>query len=237
MMFSKEYITAQSSTKSPTKKDYYNWAIWIESGQSDLSEIESVVYLLHSTFKNRVQKFTDPSTNFKIESSGWGEFRAEITITKKSGESLQLAHWLSLGDEDMDVVERGVLEPETQKKVYISYSKIDTRTAQLLESMLTDLGMEVASGSDIEPGVPIQEYIEESINEADAVITINSGQQNDWQKAELQIAEGLSKTIIPIDSILEKKDEKSVFNSRVYSDRDYGENLKSLGNQIKKLKF
>ncbi|MEM7086108.1 MAG: pYEATS domain-containing protein [Bacteroidota bacterium] len=237
MMFSKEYITAQSSTKSETRKNYFNWAIWIESGESDIADIESVVYLLHSTFKNRVHKFTDPSTNFKIESSGWGEFRVEISITKKSGETLQLAHWLSLGDDDMDVVERGAPEPEIQKKVYISYSKIDTRTAQRLETMLTDLGMEVASGSDIEPGRPIQEYIEESISEADAVITINSNQQNDWQEAELQIAEKLSKTIIPMEDILEKEDEKSVFRSKVYSDREYGENLKSLGSHIKKLKF
>ncbi|MBL4662354.1 MAG: TIR domain-containing protein [Flavobacteriaceae bacterium] len=237
MMFSKEYITAQSSTKSETRKDYYKWAIWIESGDSDISEIESVVYLLHSTFKNRVRKITDLTTNFKLESSGWGEFRVEITITKKSGEELQLAHWLSLGNEDLNVIERGVLEEETPKKVYISYSKIDTRTAQLLETMLTDLGMDVASGSDIEPGVPIQDYIEESITEADAVITINSGQENDWQKAELKIAAQLAKTIIPIDTILKGKDEKSVFNSRFYSDRDYGENLKSLGSQIKKLKL
>lgn len=237
MMFSKEYITAQSSTKSTSRKNYFNWAIWIENGESDIADIESVVYLLHSTFKNRVHRFTDPSTNFKIESSGWGEFRVEITVTKKTGESLQLAHWLSLGDDDMDVVERGAPEPEISKKVYISYSKIDTRKAQLLETMLTDLGMEVASGSDIEPGRPIQEYIEESISEADAVITINSDQENDWQKAELQIAEELSKTIIPMDDILAEEEEKSVFKSKVYSDSDYGENLKSLGSQIKKLKF
>ena len=131
----------------------------------------------------------------------------------------------------MDVVERGAPEPEISKKVYISYSKIDTRKAQLLETMLTDLGMEVASGSDIEPGRPIQEYIEESISEADAVITINSDQENDWQKAELQIAEELSKTIIPMDDILAEEEEKSVFKSKVYSDSDYGENLKSLGSQ------
>jgi len=237
MMFSKEYITAQSSTKSTTNENYYNWAIWIENGESDIADIESVIYLLHSTFKNRVHEFTDPSTNFKIESSGWGEFRVEITIKKKSGESLQLAHWLALGDDDLDVVERGAPEPEIQKKVYISYSKIDTRKAQLLEAMLTDLGMEVASGSDIEPGRLIQEYIEESISEADVVITINSDQENNWQKTELQMAKDLSKTIIPMEDILKEEDEKSVFKSRVYSDMDYGENLKSLGSQIKKLKF
>ena len=118
-MFSKEYITAQSSTKGKDKKDYYKWAIWIENGESDIADIKSVVYHLHSTFKNRIREFTDPSTNFKIESSGWGEFRIDITITKKSGETLQLVHWLALGVEDMDVVERGVSEPEIQKKVDI----------------------------------------------------------------------------------------------------------------------
>ena len=68
-----------------------------------------------------------------------------------------------------------------------------------------------------------------SISEADAVITINSDQENDWQKAELQIAEELSKTIIPMNDILAEEEEKSVFKSKVYSDSDYGENLKIFG--------
>lgn len=237
MIFSKEYFVDQTSSKHESRKDYYEWAIWIVSAESDISEIEYVEYLLHSTFKNRLRKITDPSEGFRLESAGWGEFRVEISIVKKSGETIQLAHWLSLGNDNDDVIARGAPPEIEQKKVYISYSKIDERTAQLLESMLIDLGMEVASGSDIKPGVPINEYIEESIKEADAVITINADQQNYWQKTEIEIAEGLAKTIIPMDQILDQTEEESPLKSRFYSDEDYGVKLKSMGDKFTNLKF
>ena len=152
MMYSKEFSVAQNSQKDKSKKDFYKWAVWIEANESDLSAIDHVEYLLHPTFPNRLRKSDDHASNFKIESKGWGEFRIDISITKNSGEVIKLWHWLSLSDDEIEVVSRGGTEEETKpKKVYISYSKIDTRAAQLVESMLTDLGMEVASGSDIQP--------------------------------------------------------------------------------------
>lgn len=239
MMYSKEFSVGQSSQKDKSKKDYYKWAVWIEANESDISDIDHVKYLLHPTFPNRLRKSDDPSSNFKIESKGWGEFRIDISITKTSGDVIKLWHWLSLSDDKTQVVSRGGQEgdEETQpKKVYISYSKIDTRTAQLLESMLTDLGMEVASGSDIEPGVSITDHIEKSINDADAIVTINPEMENDWQKLEIKIAEDFSKTIIPLDAIAESEEKKSFFSSGIYSDEAYGKNLKALGDQIKNIK-
>ena len=237
MIFSKEYFVDQTSSHHDSRKDYYKWAIWIVSAESDISEIEYVEYLLHSTFKNRLRKITDPSEGFRLKSAGWGEFRVEITIVKKTGEMLQLAHWLSLRDDNANVIARGAPPEIEQKKIYISYSRMDERKAQLLESMLIDLGMEVASGSDIKPGIPIDEYIEESIKEADAVITIHTDQQNDWQKTEIEIAEGLAKTIIPMDQILDQTEEESPSKSRFYSDEEYGMKLKSLGDKFTNLKF
>ena len=238
MMYSKEYSVGQNSQKDKSKKDYYKWAVWIDANESDLSDIDHVEYLLHPTFPNRLRQSDDPSSNFKIESKGWGEFRIDISITKISGEVIKLGHWLSLSDDNTQVVRRGGPEEEETepKKVYISYSKIDTGTAQLVESMLTDLGMKEASGSDIQPGVPISEYIEKSIDNADAIITINPGMENDWQKLEIKIAEDFSKTIIPLDVSGDSEESKSLFSSRMYSDEEYGENLKALGDKIKNIK-
>ena len=238
MIYSKEYVVEQDSQRDDTKKNYYKWAVWIKALEGDLSEVERVEYLLHPTFPNRLRISSDASNGFRIESKGWGEFRIDISIIKKeSAGMLQLAHWLVLSDEDNEVVSRGVPDEIEAKKVYISYSKIDTRTAQTLENMLADLGMEVASGSDIQPGVSMKKYIEESIDSADVVITINPGNENDWQKAEIEIAEGFQKNIIPIDSIIDTEESTSVFSSNKYSEEDYGSTLKSLGNQIKNLKL
>ena len=240
MMYSKEFSVGQSFQKDQSKKNYYKWEVWIEPKENNLSDIDYVEYLLHPTFPNRLRKSDDHTSNFRIKSKGWGEFRIDISITKISGEVIKLWHWLSLSNDKTEVVSRGGPEEEEEetkpKKVYISYSKIDTRTAQLVESMLTDLGMQVASGSDIKPGVPITDYIKKSIDDADAIVTINPGIENDWQKLEIKIAEDFSKTIIPLDASGESKEKKSFFSSGMYLDEEYGENLKALGEHIKNIK-
>ena len=233
----KEYTTGQSAHKDSDKKDYYKWAIWIENGESDISEIDYVEYLLHSTFKNRLRKATNLSDKFKIESSGWGEFNIEITVVKKNGERLQLSHWLTLGDGYESVNVKSEAPELKLSKVYISHSDADTRTAQQLEYMLTDLGMDVVSASDVDPGNSIEDYIIDSITSSDAVITINSENESDWQKAEIKIADKLSKKIIPLYSIIDEEEKKSSFSSRLDLDESYGNILKDLGGQINKLNF
>jgi len=238
MMHSNEFTVGQTSQKDDNKKDYYKWSVWIEPNESELSEIDYVEYLLHPTFPNRLRTSNDATSNFKIDSTGWGEFRIDISISKKSGDIIQLAHWLSLSDDQNEVVSRGVEEAVTEpKKVYISYSKIDTRTAQLVESMLTDLGMDVSTGSDIEPGMVIKDYIEQSIDNADAIITINPGKENDWQKLEIDIANDFSKKIIPLDASDDSEENISLFSSQINLEDEYGENVKALGDQIKNIKF
>ncbi|WP_339708433.1 pYEATS domain-containing protein [uncultured Kriegella sp.] len=239
MIYAKEYSIGQSSQRDKNRKDYFEWAIWIENGELDVSEIDYVEYLLHSTFKNRLRKVTDVSTGFKLKSKGWGEFRIEISITKKDGETLQMAHWLVLRDFYQSAESENEVPRMTSKKIYISHADVDTRTAQRLEFILTDLGMEVISADNLESEGSLQDNIVSSINASDAIITINSGTENEWQNAEIQIANELSKTIIPMDSIVDADLNKADSNisSRLNLDESYGKTLKTLGNQINKLKF
>ena len=239
MIYAKEFTIGQSSQRDKKSKDYFEWSIWIENGELDVSEIDYVEYLLHRTFKNRLRKVTDVSTGFKLNSKGWGEFRIEISIIKKNRETIQMAHWLVLRDSYRSAEGENDIPKVNPKKIYISHADVDTRTAQRLEFILTDLGMEVISANDLESEGSLQENIVSSINASDAIITINSGTENEWQNAEINIAKELSKTIIPMDSIIDSDINKANSNisSRLNLDESYGKTLKALGNQINKLKF
>lgn len=236
MIYSEQYKVGQSSEKDTAIKDYYKWAIWIEPNSSELSEIERVEYLLHPTFKNRLRTITDEQTKFRLESKGWGEFMIEITIFKKNGEELRLTHWLTLGEDYATVDEDADNSDLEGKKVYVSYSKIDSKMAKVVEALLTDLGMQVTTGSHYQPGVPIEKYIENSISAADLVINIDSSRPTAWHRSELEFAQKESKEVISIDNIISMEEAKSSLRSRSFSDDTYGSKLKTLGNNLRKLK-
>ena len=236
MIYSDEYKIGQSSATDSNSKGYYKWAIWMEPGTSPLSEIASVEYLLHPTFKNRLRTVTDAETKFRLESKGWGEFLVEITVIKKSGEPLRLTHWLTLGDNHTTVEEDAESPDFEGKNVYISYSKIDSRRAKMLESLLTDLGMLVTSGSHYQAGVPIEEYIENSISSADFVVNIDSSRPTAWHQSELEFAHKKSKEVISVNDILNTEDPESSLNLKGSFGNLSKTSLKTLGNNLNKLK-
>ena len=236
MIYSEEYKIGQSSATDSKVKGYFKWAIWIEPGTSQLSEIASVEYLLHPTFKNRLRMVTDAATKFRLESKGWGEFLVEITIVKKNNEQLRLTHWLTLEEDYTTVEENAENRDFEEKKVYISYSKIDSRRAKMLESLLTDLGMQVTTGAHYEAGVPIEQYIENAITAADFVINIDSLRPTGWHQSELEFAQKKSKEVISIDTILDTGEVRSSRNLRGASGNISKASLKSLGNNLRNLK-
>ncbi|TMM58029.1 TIR domain-containing protein [Maribacter algarum] len=236
MKYSEEFKIGQSSEKDTTIKDYYGWAIWIEPNSNELSEIAHVEYLLHPTFKNRLRTVEDEQTGFRLESKGWGEFMIEIIIYKKNEEQLKLSHWLTLEDNYTTIEDTNENSDLEGKKVYISYSKIDSKMATVLEDLLDDLGMEVTSGSHYQAGVPIEEYIENAISDADLVINVNSERPTAWHQSELSFAQEKSKEVISINNILDTEKVKSSMSSKSLLDDDYMSKLKTLGNNLKNLK-
>ena len=68
MNYLKEFKIGQSALRDSSRKDYYKWEIWIENGNHDISEIDYVQYLLHSTFRNRLRTGSALTESFKIKS-------------------------------------------------------------------------------------------------------------------------------------------------------------------------
>ncbi len=200
MRNSNQYTIAQtSSRRASSKKNYFDWEIWLEDGDKPISEIDSVEYLLHSTFINRLRSFDDPSTKFKLKSSGWGEFMIQVLVYEKSGEVVHLNHWLKLGD-NYSNIEQIPEEQEAPKKIFLSYSSSDAKFAKAVESTLIELGIDVKTSSDIPTEMSISEYIGDSIASSDAVVAIESDYKDRWQERELEIAKNADKQTFSISA-------------------------------------
>ena len=235
----KNYVIRQSSKVNPKKEGYFNWDIWIENGTKDISEIDYVEYLLHSTFKNRLKEKKDPSNGFLLQSSGWGEFEIQISINLKTGNTIQRVHWLTLGEdfinepfEELEALEQD--DDDALRKVYISYSAPDIKKAIYAQDLLSDLGIEVVSGMNMNLDNSMNDFIETSIEDSDLVVNINSGNETEWQKKEKIIANQLSKKIVTLDDNLNPKEMKDFLINKSKSSKDlYEENLKALKTKLK----
>jgi len=76
--------------------DKWRWWIWLDGPQAELDAVDYVVYTLHRTFVNPVRTVTDRNSQFRLETSGWGEFRIYAKVVTKDGDSSRLIHDLVL---------------------------------------------------------------------------------------------------------------------------------------------
>jgi len=77
-------------------EDWWKWWIQLDGPDKDLDEVDHVVYTLHHTFPNPVQKVNDRSSKFRLDAAGWGVFTIYANVVKKDGSSVKLSHHLAL---------------------------------------------------------------------------------------------------------------------------------------------
>ena len=77
--------------------DYWRWSVELDGPAEELDDVDRVVYTLHPTFPNPVRTVDDRSTNFRLETAGWGTFTIYARVVRKhdAGE-LHLEHELEL---------------------------------------------------------------------------------------------------------------------------------------------
>jgi transcription initiation factor IIF auxiliary subunit len=76
--------------------DWWSWSVWIDGSKEEIDQIKCVEYTLHSTFPNPVRTIATRRNNFKLTSSGWGEFTIYVRIVRKDESVLRLKHPLKL---------------------------------------------------------------------------------------------------------------------------------------------
>jgi transcription initiation factor IIF auxiliary subunit len=88
-------MTIQQS-ESYIDDNWWNWAVWVEGTPEELDQLEYVEWKLHPTFADPVRRVTNRSTNFKLETGGWGVFTIYATAQRKDGKGEKLHHYLRL---------------------------------------------------------------------------------------------------------------------------------------------
>ena len=233
-MSNKAYTIGQSSNISSNIKNYYNWAIWIEEKPEVLEEIESVTYYLHKTFPDPVQARADAEDKFILETNGWGTFMIYIEIELKNGDMLKQEHYLILKENydstQPEVATRGMssptsMKPAKEKSVFISYSTTDEAIAFQLKEYLEKNKFVAVRAIDAPSGKSVNDFVKDSIEEADIMLIIESDFESPWQQKEIELA-GNKQTfrITPRDKNVKTR---ALDDSRVFFE-DLGSLLKKI---------
>jgi transcription initiation factor IIF auxiliary subunit len=77
-------------------KDRWQWSVWLDGTPEELDDVDHVMYVLHHSFPNPVREIRDRSTNFRLDTSGWGTFRIYARVFHKDGQETPLDHDLEL---------------------------------------------------------------------------------------------------------------------------------------------
>ena len=76
--------------------DYWNWSVWLDGPAEELDQVDHVMYVLHPTFPRPVREIRDRSTNFRLDTSGWGIFTVLAKAVHRDGRETPLKHDLEL---------------------------------------------------------------------------------------------------------------------------------------------
>ena len=76
--------------------DRWRWSVWLNGTPEELDSIDYVLYILDPTFHNPVRRISDRTTNFRLDTSGWGTFPIHAKIVHRDGQETPLDHDLVL---------------------------------------------------------------------------------------------------------------------------------------------
>lgn len=75
-----------------TDEDLWSWSVWLEGPESELDNIDFVLYTLHRSFPNPVRKIKDRASKYCLKEEGWLPFTIYVEISFKDGEIARLEH-------------------------------------------------------------------------------------------------------------------------------------------------
>lgn len=76
--------------------DWWTWAVWLDGDQGVLNEVDFVEWTLHPTFPTPIRKVHDRTSQFRLETAGWGVFPIIARVQMKDGTQVKLRHQLKL---------------------------------------------------------------------------------------------------------------------------------------------
>lgn len=180
----------------PTDRARWRWQVWLHGPPEELDAINEVIYTLHPTFPEPVQRTKDRKTNFRLSATAWGEFMLRASVRKKDGSIEELTHWLKLMPESSG---KGAAPAErAHNRVFLSFGAADAPMAQAIADSLAAHGMKVARADQAPEGMPPGDWSEEAISGADATLVIWTNRLNRSMEREVALTQQFHKPILPI---------------------------------------
>ncbi len=181
-------ISIMQRTEKMSPK-HWKWSVWLDGTSDELDKIQSVIYQLHSTFKNPIREISDRQSGFRIDSAGWGQFMIYITIKYHDGNEEKRKHWLQFNTEVSSTELEGKFEEKFKNKpptVFLSYSVADAIAAKIVREKLQAKGVSVLDVSSLEVGENLSDGITNMIDQSDFGISIVSDISSEWVNQETQ---------------------------------------------------
>jgi hypothetical protein len=77
--------------------NWWTWSLWLDASPEELDQVASVEWILDPSFSEPVRRIDDRTTQFRLDSSGWGTFPIVAKVHFHSGlTDRQLSHHLQL---------------------------------------------------------------------------------------------------------------------------------------------
>lgn len=185
-------IRIMQSTEKKSSR-YWKWRVWLDGTSDELDEIQSVIYQLHSTFKNPIREISDRQSGFRLDSAGWGQFMIYMTIKYHDGNEEKRKHWLQFSTDAPSKELEGRFGEKFKDRpptAFLSYSVADAIAAKTVRERLEAKGVFVLDVSSLEVGENLSDGITNMIDQSDFGISIVSDITSEWMNQEtLQMKE------------------------------------------------
>lgn len=197
--------------------DQWKWSVWLDAPESELREIDHVVYTLHPSFSSPVRRIETAKNGFRLNSSGWGQFKMYLQIVGKDGRIRKRTHLLELAypdtSEPVVVASKGkkwarrmrqsprhaTPDPvERNTRLFISSSATDADLVARLAQALRDRDVEVVTEDSLPHARPSVNNVLAAIIEADALVAIIAGRVSLWLHQEIESATASGKPVVVV---------------------------------------
>lgn len=192
----------QKAERHPSRKNYWNWQVWIDGPKSELDRVDRVTYFLHPTFKHKIRTIRSRQSKFRLKASGWGEFMIRAHLHTVSGDVQELEHWLRLQDDlfgsDRPAEVKRSLAAGTARSVFLSAASSDAQLADQMREALEATGAQVKTAEDASPDLPWTQAVQDEIERSDLFIAITPPTASAWLDTEVQIARANNVEVVPL---------------------------------------
>ena len=178
----------------PIDSGLWEWSVWVDGPGEELDRVKEVRYTLHPTFPNPVRTVTDRQSNFRLQSSGWGEFSilAQLMVSDGSAESLE--RWLRLEGRQEEAGDATRRRP----RVYLSGSSIDRGFLRTIGAELEKQDVEVVTADDIAAESSFAESVTNAVSSSDVVAVLLSRGITNAAQYDIALARAGRKVVVPI---------------------------------------